>query len=93
VAQQSDVINRFTDLIVGVYNGGHNKKKLFSDYKKWKLEFTKKDVFVCIDKKFYDLLQHGFIRMSDIDLLIFDEAHHTDQDHLYNMIMREFFYL
>lgn len=43
-------------------------------------------------KKFYDLLMHGFIKMEEINLIIFDECHHTDQDHLYNLIMRDFFY-
>jgi len=43
-------------------------------------------------KKFYDLLMHGFIKMEDIDLLIFDECHHTDQEHLYNLIMKDYFF-
>lgn len=43
-------------------------------------------------KKFYDLLMHGFIKIADIDLLIFDECHHTDQDHLYNLIMKDFYF-
>jgi len=43
-------------------------------------------------KKFYDLLMHGFVKMEEVSLIIFDECHHTDQDHLYNLIMRDFFY-
>jgi len=43
-------------------------------------------------KKFYDLLMHGFLKMEQIDLVVFDECHHTDQDHLYNLIMRDFFF-
>jgi len=35
---------------------------------------------------------HGFTNMADIDLIVFDECHHTDQDHLYNLIMRDFFF-
>ena len=35
---------------------------------------------------------HGYLKMQDIDLLILDEAHHTNQDHLYNLIMSDFFY-
>jgi endoribonuclease Dicer len=49
-------------------------------------------VFVAMAKKFYDLLMHGFLNMEEITVLIFDECHHTDQDHLYNLIMRDFFY-
>jgi endoribonuclease Dicer len=43
-------------------------------------------------KKFYDLLMHGFLHMEEIDLIIFDECHHTDQDHLYNLIMKDFYF-
>jgi len=47
---------------------------------------------VFIAKKFYDLLMHGYLKMQDIDLLILDESHHTNQDHLYNLIMSDLFY-
>lgn len=30
--------------------------------------------------------------MSQISLLVVDECHHTDQEHLYNMIMRDFYF-
>jgi endoribonuclease Dicer len=58
----------------------------------WEEEYKNHDVFVAMAKKFYDLLMHGFIKMEEISLIIFDECHHTDQDHLYNLIMRDFFY-
>ena len=45
-----------------------------------------------IANKFYDLLTHGFMHMEEIDLLVFDECHHADQDHAYNLIMRDFFF-
>lgn len=45
-----------------------------------------------IANKFYDLLTHGFMHMEEIDLLVFDECHHADQDHPYNLIMRDFFF-
>jgi ERCC4-related helicase len=51
-----------------------------------------RDVLVMMAKKFYDLLVHGFIKMEQISLLVIDECHHTDQEHLYNLIMRDFYY-
>lgn len=30
--------------------------------------------------------------MSDINLLVFDEAHHAKKNHPYNVIMREFYF-
>ena len=71
--------------------GGKNSKKVYK-YENWVQQFKENDVFVFIARKFYDLLLHGYIKMEQIDLLILDEAHHTNQDHLYNLIMSDFFY-
>lgn len=30
--------------------------------------------------------------MEEIDLLVFDECHHANQDHPYNLIMRDFWF-
>lgn len=58
----------------------------------WRNEFEANDVFIFIAKKFYDLLLHGYIKIEDLDLIIFDECHHADQEHLYNILMRDFFF-
>ena len=49
-------------------------------------------MLVIIANKFYDLLMHGFMHIEEVDLLIFDECHHADQDHPYNLIMRDFWF-
>ena len=49
-------------------------------------------MLIVIANKFYDLLMHGFMHMEEVDLLIFDECHHADQDHPYNLIMRDFWF-
>ncbi len=33
-----------------------------------------------------------YLQMSEIDLLIFDEAHHAVKRHPYNLVMREFYH-
>ena len=87
------MIERYTNLVVGRYLGRQKRSsKYYSELDAWREEFAKHDVFVAMSKKFYDLLMHGFIKMEEITLIIFDECHHTDQDHLYNLIMRDFFY-
>lgn len=79
IEQQAATIERYTNLIVGRYLGRQKKSsKCYSELDAWREEFDKHDVFVAMAKKFYDLLMHGFTNMSDIDLIIFDECHHTD---------------
>lgn len=78
---------------MGRYLGRQRRSnKYYSEKDAWRAEFKRHDVFVAMAKKFYDLLMHGFLKMEEITVLIFDECHHTDQDHLYNLIMRDFFY-
>ena len=50
------------------------------------------DVFVFCPKKLYDIMTHGLVKIEEFDLLIFYECHHTDQYHLYNLIMIDFFF-
>lgn len=50
------------------------------------------DVFVFTEKKLYDTLKHGFIKIEEFDMIVFDECHHADQSHFYNLIMSDFFY-
>lgn len=40
-----------------------------------------------------DALVHGFVRMSRITLLVFDEAHHCAKSHDTNRIMQEFYHV
>jgi len=36
------------------------------------------DVFVFTEKKLYDVLKHGFIKIEEFDMIVFDECHHAD---------------
>lgn len=40
-------------------------------------------VIVCTAEILYQCLMHSFISMDQINLLIFDEAHHTKRNHPY----------
>jgi endoribonuclease Dicer len=48
-------------------------------------------VVVCTADILFDCLFHKFFSMEQINLLIFDEAHHAKSNHPYARIMREFF--
>ncbi|KAF4436516.1 hypothetical protein F53441_13227 [Fusarium austroafricanum] len=59
----------------------------------WDKQFAENMVVVCTAEILRDCLGNGFITMSQINLLIFDEAHHTKKKHPYSRIMREHYYL
>ena len=58
----------------------------------WKNQLQSFDVFVFTEKKLYDTLMHGFIKIEDFDMIVFDECHHADQSHYYNLIMTDFYF-
>lgn len=49
----------------------------------WMTYFTENMVIVCTADILYQCLLHSYIRMEDINLLIFDEAHHAKKEHAY----------
>jgi len=57
----------------------------------WQNHFDSNRVIVCTAEVFYQCLWHSYLRMEQINLLIFDEAHHAKKDHSYAKIMREFY--
>ena len=49
----------------------------------WKKHFSENEVIVCTAEILHICLRHSFISIDDINLLIFDEAHHAKKDHPY----------
>lgn len=58
----------------------------------WDEKFGENMVVVCTAQILLDCLTCGFITMSRINLLIFDEAHHTKKKHPYARIMDGYYY-
>jgi endoribonuclease Dicer len=58
----------------------------------WDTQFSENMVIVCTAQIFLDCLNNGFITMSQINLLVFDEAHHAKKEHPYARIMRLHYY-
>ncbi|KAH6894613.1 hypothetical protein B0T10DRAFT_436261 [Thelonectria olida] len=54
----------------------------------WNKKFGENMVVVCTAQILLDCLSNGFITMSQINLLIFDEAHHTKKNHPYARIIK-----
>ncbi|KAK2013126.1 RNase3 domain-containing protein [Colletotrichum eremochloae] len=56
----------------------------------WAQQF-KNMVIVCTAAILQKCLTHSYIRMEQINLLIFDEAHHTKKNHPYARIIKDFY--
>ncbi|KAH0491956.1 hypothetical protein TgHK011_003357 [Trichoderma gracile] len=55
----------------------------------WDKQFAEHMAFVCTAQILLDLLACGFISMSQINLIVFDEAHHAKKSHPYARIIKE----
>lgn len=66
---------------------GHVYGAIGSDtwkYEKWQKKLDDNKVIVCTPEVLYQALFHAFIKIEQINLLIFDEAHHAKKDHVYS---------
>ncbi|EDV28756.1 uncharacterized protein TRIADDRAFT_17843, partial [Trichoplax adhaerens] len=57
---------------------------------KWKEELESHQVLVMTAAILLQILQHGYIKVSHINLLIFDECHQAVGRHVYAQIMRDY---
>lgn len=87
VSQQANVIRAHTDLRVGQYCG-----TVYDNWTKdmWTQELSKFDVLVMIDEIFRRILYQGFISLSKVNLIVFDESHRAVKNHPYREILRAF---
>ncbi|GBB92187.1 hypothetical protein RclHR1_01980012 [Rhizophagus clarus] len=89
VFQQSGVIDANCDAAVKHFCGEMGVD-LWKE-ETWKKNFENLDILVMTAQIFLNILRHGFISLSQVNLLIFDECHHTSKKHPYNLIMKEFY--
>ncbi|KAK3990119.1 hypothetical protein QBC44DRAFT_240086 [Cladorrhinum sp. PSN332] len=57
----------------------------------WAKTFEDNYGIVCTAEILYSCLSHSYIRMDQINLLVFDEAHHTKKNHPYARIIKDFY--
>ncbi|KAK2799785.1 Dicer-like protein 1 [Onygenales sp. PD_10] len=58
----------------------------------WSKHFSNNMIIVCTAEVLHQCLLHSFIRMEQINLLIFDEAHHAKKEHSYAKIVKDFYF-
>jgi endoribonuclease Dicer len=51
--------------------------------REWHDFFSGSEVVVCTAQVLYDCLNQGYIKIEDINLIVFDEAHHAKKEHPY----------
>ncbi|KAF2671699.1 hypothetical protein BT63DRAFT_177682 [Microthyrium microscopicum] len=57
----------------------------------WEKLLKKAMVIVCTAEVLHQCLVHSYLTIEQINLLIFDEAHHAKQGHVYARIIRDFY--
>ena len=91
IEQQKNTISVNLNIEVGTIQGKKNKKAK-SDLNTFRKMWESFNVFVAIPTIIYKLLSKGFLKISEINMIIFDECHHANADHPYNKIMNEFYF-
>lgn len=63
------------------------------DRKDWFTKFYENtNILVLTPQIFLNNLRRGYFSLKEYSLIVFDECHHTNEDHPYNNIMREFYF-
>ena len=91
VLQQKIEIENNLNIEVGTIQGNKDKKSK-NDYETFRRKWDSLNIFVAIPDIIYKILSCGFINIFEVSMLVFDECHHTADDHPYNKIMNEFYF-
>ncbi|KAI1102779.1 hypothetical protein F4804DRAFT_333938 [Jackrogersella minutella] len=89
VHQQYEVLKSNLDHPVQRFHGDSGASTLTLDF--WQQKTGESMVIVCTAEILLSCLHHSFVKMETINLLIFDEAHHTKKNHPYARIIKDFY--
>lgn len=84
VFQQAKVIKDNTSLKVGEYVGEMGVD--FWNDQEWYKQLQDHEVLVMTAQIFVDLLGHARIKLSQVNLIVFDECHHAKKEHPYAQV-------
>ncbi|KAL8931051.1 MAG: hypothetical protein Q9208_000153 [Pyrenodesmia sp. 3 TL-2023] len=89
VFQQFEVLNTNLDQPIARFCGDMNTDLWAKET--WQTHLKEHMVIVCTAEILYQCLMHSFIGIDQINLLIFDEAHHAKKNHAYARIIKDFY--
>lgn len=89
VFQQYAVLNANLDHKIAQMYGAMNVDTWSKDV--WYQHFAENRVIVCTADILLHCLARSFITIRQINLLVFDEAHHTKKNHAYSRIIKDFY--
>jgi endoribonuclease Dicer len=89
VYQQWKVLRANLSHGVAKFHGELRGKMCTKDY--WEIQFNENMVIVCTAAILLDCLHHSYFRMNQINILVFDEAHHAKKNHPYARIIKDFY--
>lgn len=85
--QQHAVLTNNLEFPIGRFFGEMTGVIRSQEY--WDTQFAENMAFVCTAQILLDLLACGFISMGQINLIVFDEAHHAKKSHPYARIIKD----
>ncbi|PYH44538.1 putative RNA helicase/RNAse III [Aspergillus saccharolyticus JOP 1030-1] len=85
--QQAAVLRHNLDQSVGQFFGAMGTDLWNKEV--WDEHFKSNMVLVCTAEILHQCLLNSYIKMNQVNLLIFDEAHHTKKEHPYARIIRD----
>ena len=83
--QQHALLKKVTPLKVSVYTGDMNVDAWKKD--QWTKEFEENQVIVATCQIVYDVVVHGFMSLSQFNVIVFDECHHARNNHIMHRTM------
>jgi endoribonuclease Dicer len=87
VIQQKVSFEKHSDLIAREYYG---ETIDFWSKKDWERELQEVQVLFLTPQIFLNTLRHAILKIDIANLIIFDECHHSEKGHPYNLIMKVF---
>ncbi|THH28228.1 hypothetical protein EUX98_g5976 [Antrodiella citrinella] len=91
IEQQKNVIASAIPVSVGLISGASEPDQ-WKDAGMWRRLLDSHRIIISTPQILLDALNHGFVHLSQMGLLVFDEAHHAADKHPYNMIMNSHYF-